>query len=107
MGAGFDHVRVQSHGYGELVKSDPPPPPRPKGSSDGPTAQDAAFNPRKYMAELPRLFEYLRSELGEVRFLAIPAATFRADSSLGLLVQTHSLFCAHRRSNCCTMSTSA
>ena len=74
VGAGFDHVRVQSHGYGELVKSDPPPPPRPKGSSDGPTAQDAAFNPRKYMAELPRLFEYLRSELGEVRFLVMPAA---------------------------------
>jgi len=52
------------------------------------------------MAELPRLFAFLRSELGEVRPLITPAAralapghprsqrsTFRACSSLGLPVQ--------------------
>ena len=84
-------MRVQSHGYGELVKSDPPPPPRPKGSSDGPTAQDAAFNPRKYMAELPRLFAFLRSELGEVRPLITPAArAFGAWSSPQPALARHS-----------------
>ena len=118
--AGFEHVRVQSHGYGELVKSDPPPPPRPKGSSDGPTAQDAAFNPRKYMAELPRLFAFLRSELGEVRPLITPAARALAPGhprsqrwldiqglqQSGLACAKLSRSFAHRRSNCCTMCTS-
>ena len=66
MNQNFTHIRVQQGTYGALVKAEPRPPLRPfKHSSDGPTTQDAAFDANKYCQELPKLFKYLREEVGD------------------------------------------
>jgi mannonate dehydratase len=66
MEKGFRHVRVQvglpgmaTYGAGNRIEE-----PGERGS-DGPTNPQAVWEPARYVREIPKLFEYLRSKLGE------------------------------------------